>query len=156
MDNPSPGVALVSQTGSTSVIQQEYVAAGESILDTFIGNVINGGGEVSSDLEINKYYQWVSAVSMLAPSLDRMVGVAGLRLCDGVDWKRSVKVCSELFSTATKSDRVHPPMQRNSVQWNNCSFGYFEFTFTGYQNVSQEPPTGQDVFLGGFSVCVGA
>ena len=140
MDNPSPGVALVSQTGSTSVIEQEYAAAGDSILDTFRGSVIGGAGVTERDLNIDKYHQWVSTVSMLAPSLDRMVGVANLRLCDGHDWKRTVKVCSELFSTATRSDRVHPSMQRNSVQWSNCSFGYFTFTFKEYQNSDQEIP----------------
>ena len=140
MDDPSPGVARVSQTGSTTVIEGEYEAAGDSILDTFRGSVIPGGGVIESDLSIDKYHQWVSTVTMLAPSLDRMVGVANLRLCDGNDWKRSVKVCSELFSTATKSGRVHPPMQRNSVQCNNCSFGYFTFTFKQYENPTQEPP----------------
>ena len=153
MDDPSPGVARVSQTGSTTVIEGEYEAAGDSILDTFRGSVIPGGGVIESDLSIDKYHQWVSTVTMLAPSLDRMVGVANLRLCDGNDWKRSVKVCSELFSTATKSGRVHPPMQRNSVQWNNCSFGYFTFTFKQYENASQETPTDIDVFHGR-SVCV--
>ena len=148
MDDPSDGVARVSQTGSTVIIEGEYEAAGDSILDTFRGSVISGGGVTESDLSIDKYHQWVSTVSMLAPSRDRMVGVANLRLCDGNDWKRSVKVCSELFSTATASDRVHPPMQRNTVQWNNCSFGYFTFTFKEYQNVSQETPTDIDVFHG--------
>ena len=139
MDDPSDGVARVSQTGDTSIIEGEYEAAGDSILDTFRGSVISGGGVTESDLSIDKYHQWVSTVSMLAPSRDRMVGVANLRLCDGNDWKRSVKVCSELFSTATASDRVHPPMQRNTVQWNNCSFGYFTFTFKEY-SVPQNPP----------------
>ena len=140
MDDPSSGVALVSQTGNTAVIEQEYLAAGGNILDTFKGPGISGGGEAYANLTVDKYHQWVSTVSMLAPSRDRMVGVAGLRLCDGADWKRSVKVCSELFSTATRSERVHPPMYRNSIQWNNCSFGYWTFTFKEYKSESQEPP----------------
>lgn len=136
----SRGVALVSQFGSTSTIVQEYAAAGDNILDTFIASGILGSGTTSRDLDVDKAHQWVSTVTMLAPSQDRMVGVANLRLCEGHDWKRSVKVCSELFSTATRSARVHEAMQRNTVQWNNCSFGYFEFTFKEYQNATQEPP----------------
>ena len=139
MDNVSPGVAQVSQTGSTRLIRGEYAAAGDNIPDTFVSGGISGGGVTSSDLRVDKYHQWVSTVTMLAPSRDRMVGVADLRLCNGYDWKRSLKVCSELFSTATMSERVHPSMQRNSIQWNNCSFGYFEFTFKEYESTTQEP-----------------
>ena len=148
MDNVSPGVAQVSQIGSTMLIGGEYVAAGDNILDTFVSGGISGGGVTSSDLRVDKYHQWVSTVTMLAPSRDRMVGVADLRLCNGYDWKRSLKVCSELFSTATKSERVHPSMQRNSIQWNNCSFGYFEFIFKEYESATQEQASDDNVFHG--------
>ena len=155
MENVSPGVAQVSQTGATTLIEGEYRGNSSHILDTFKASLINGGGRTSSELSVDKFHQWVSAVSMLAPSLDRMVGVANLRLCDGNDWKRTVKVCSELFSTATRSERVHPSMQRNSVQWNNCSFGYFTFTFKEYQNASQEKPSDcQQQCEYGITVCI--
>lgn len=140
MGNVSRGVALVSQFGTTTVIFREYSAAGDNILDTFRASGILGVGATSRDLIVDSAHQWVSTVTMLAPSADRMVGVANLRLCEGHDWKRSVKVCSELFSTATRSSRVHDAMQRNTIQSNNCSFGYFEFTFKGYQNATQETP----------------
>ena len=140
MDNPSPGVAQVSQTGATRLIEQEYVAAGDNILDTFKADGIPGFAMTSRDLIVDKTHQWVSVVTMIAPSRDRMVGVPDLRLCDGYDWKKSVKVCTEAFSTATRSARVHDPMQRNSIQRNNCSFGYFEFTFKQYNDTTQEPP----------------
>ena len=141
MDNVSPGVAQVSQIGATVLIEDEYQDAGNNISDTFKGSVIFPGvGSSSRDLEVDKEHQWASAVTMLAPSRDRMVGVADLRLCDGHDWKKSVKVCSELFSTATRSSRFHDPMKRNSIQWNNCSFGYFEFTFKEYQDSNQTAP----------------
>ena len=148
MENVSPGVAQVSQFGATTLIEGEYRGNSSHILDTFKGSGIAGGGRTSSELSVDKFHQWVSAVTMLAPSLDRMVGVANLRLCDGNDWKRTVKVCSELFSTATRSGRVHPSMQRNSVQWNNCSFGYFTFTFKEYQNASEEQPSDEVYFEG--------
>ena len=128
MDNATAGVAQVSQTGNTTQIRIEYAMAGDAILNTSQGNLINGAGSTSAILAVNSDYQWVSVISMLVPSVDRLVGVADLRLCNGTDWKNYVKVCTELFSTATKSERVSEPMERNSVQYDNCSFGYFEFT----------------------------
>jgi len=132
------GTGITDWANSTE--EGEYEAAGDSILDTFRADLIDGVGATSRDLDVDKDHQWASVVTMLAPSLDRMAGVANLRLCDGHDWKRYVKVCAELFSTATKSDRFFPPMQRNTIQWNNCSFGYFEFTFKEYEGSTQEPP----------------
>ena len=129
MDDVSQGVAIVSQTGGTDDINKEYEAAGGYIYDTTEGDMIpDGSGTTTSSLAVDKDHQWVSVISMLIPSEDRMVGVADLRLCDGSEWKKTVRVCTELFSTATKSDRVAPDMERNIVQYNNCSFGYFEFT----------------------------
>ena len=130
MDDASPGVALVSQTGGTSVINMEYEAAGDKIYDTTEGQLIpDGSGTSSSYLTVDKDHQWVSVISMLVPSPDRLVGVADLRLCDGTGWRQSVKVCTELFSTASMTEKVAPVMERNSLQDNNCSFGYFDFTF---------------------------
>ena len=43
-----------------------------------------------------------------------MVGVADLRLCDGDMWKERVKVCLELFSTATISKGVNDTVERNT------------------------------------------
>ena len=49
------------------------------ILDMFKGSQIDGAGETSREVSVDKYHQWISTVTMLAPSLDRMVGVANLR-----------------------------------------------------------------------------
>ena len=112
----------------TDVIQMEYEENGEYVLDSFAANGPSaaGGRSTSQQLNISSEFQYVSVVSMLFPSLDRMIGVSLLQLCSGSEWKTSVKVCAELFSTATKSDRVSET--RNSVQDGRCSFGYFEFT----------------------------
>ena len=129
MDNASPGVGLVSQTGDTSVINQEYELAGNNIYGMAEGDLVRpGSGRTSRLLKIDKDHQFVSGISMLVPSPDRMVGVADLRLCDDDQWKREVQVCFELFSTATASAKVAPEMERNSVQENNCSFGYVRLT----------------------------
>ena len=140
MLNVSDGVARVSQVGATNLIEEEYAAAGDNILDTFKGGVIFGVGETSDDFDVDKQHQWVSAVTMLAPSQDRMMGVSNLRLCQGHDWKRQLKVCGELFSTATKTDRVFSKIERNTIQKTNCSFGYFEFTFKQYKQADQQQP----------------
>ena len=128
MDMASPGVGLVSQTGDTSVIKQEYMVAMEHILNTTQGKLVpDGSGMTSSNLTVDKDHQYVSAISMLVPSPDRLVGVADLRLCNGDEWRDRVRVCFELFSTATATDKVVAAMERNSLQSNNCSFGYVEF-----------------------------
>ena len=129
MDNASPGVGLVSRSGSTSIINEEYMLAGDNIFGMVQGDLVpTGSGETSRTLKIDKDHQFVSGISMLVPSPDRLVGVADLRLCDGDQWKREVQVCFELFSTATATAKVAPEMERNSVQENNCSFGYVRFT----------------------------
>ena len=129
MDNASPGIGLVSRTGNTSIINQEYTLAGNNIYGMVEGDLVRpGSGETSRIIKVDNQHQFVSAASMLVPSPDRMVGVADLRLCDGDQWKREVQVCFELFSTATASAKVAPEMERNSFQENNCSFGYVRLT----------------------------
>ena len=129
MDDASPGVKEVSMSGSTATINMEYMQNMANILDSSQGELVKpGAGVTSSYLIVDKSHQFVSAISMLVPSPDRLVGVADLRLCDGGVWKDSVQVCLELFSTAANSERVVAAMQRNSLQANNCSFGYVRFT----------------------------
>ena len=125
MFNVSEGVALVSQLGRVDVIEAEYAAQGDLVKDVILGTRIEQDGETNVNFTVNSTHNYVSVLSMLAPSVDQMVGVSRLDLCNGNKWRRYVKVCAELFSTATKSDRVATP---NSIQMSNCSFGYFEFT----------------------------
>ena len=124
MFDVSRGVALVSQIGQLRVIENEYAAQGDLVKDVILGTVIRKDGETLADFTVNSTHNYVSVLTMLAPSVDQMAGVSRLDLCNGNRWRRYVKVCAELFSTATKSERVATP---NSIQMNNCSFGYFEF-----------------------------
>ena len=97
------------------------------IADAFPTSPIGkGAGTVTENIEVDSSHQFVSAYSRQTPSPNYLVGVADLRLCDGDRWRENVKVCFELFSI---SERVAPEMQRNSVQGNNCSYGYIEFQF---------------------------
>ena len=91
--------------------------------------ITEGNGTSSNVIVVDRFHQWVSAFSRQVPSPDYIVGVADLRLCDGDEWKENVKVCFELFSTAAASERVAPEMMRNSIQRNNCSYGYVELNF---------------------------
>ena len=64
MDDVSPGVAQVSQIGATTLIEGEYRANSDHILDMLKGSRIDGAGETSMEVSVNKYNQWVSTVTM--------------------------------------------------------------------------------------------
>ena len=129
MDNSSIGLGIMSKQGYVCALEQEYNAAGDAVGSSTVEQfVFSGTGSISSNITMDKDHQYVSAGAMHAPSPDRMVGVADLRLCDGDKWKEKVKIGMELFSTNTNSERVAGKMERNSLQANNCSFGYIEFT----------------------------
>lgn len=115
---------MLSNTGATNVIEGEYIAAGRSVRHYVTGNLIEGTGVSSRGLRVDKDHQYVSVATMLVPSLDRMMGVAGLDMCDGDRWKKHVRVCGELFSTGY---RTNIAMRPNTLQDRNCSFGYFDF-----------------------------
>ena len=131
MDDISKALSI---TGDRTVLTGEGVqqAVGPgNVLDGPIldgDNIPQGNGTTSIYLTLDRYHQYVSTLTKLIPSPDRVVGVADLRLCDGDEWKVTVKVCMELFSTAAASERVADEMERNSVQNNYCSFGYIEFS----------------------------
>ena len=127
MDNVSVGVGLISQIGLPFIITQEFTAAGANVLDYSIGNsLLPPDTQFSLRLKVDRSHQWVSAISNRGPTPDHLVGVADLQLCDGDKWKQRVKVCFELFSTGAALERVGDKMTRNSVQYNNCSFGFIE------------------------------
>ena len=126
MNNLSEGVLTFSQTGDRSKFVAELLPlgiAGER-LDFFRGSAVSDDTS-TDDFVLDKFQQYVSVISRQVPSPDYIVGVTDLRLCDGDKWRETVKVCMELFSTGANS--VADDMERNSVQANNCSFGYFEF-----------------------------
>ena len=133
MDHVSDGVKQFSQTGNRDRIIGEGVQAAlgpMTILDAplFDARAVEGGeGNTSILLTVDRNHQLVSTLTRMNSGLDQVVGVADLVLCDGDQWKKSVKVCFELFSTASASERVAAEMERNSLQENNCSFGYIEF-----------------------------
>ena len=124
MYNRSEGVGVLSNSGATNVIEGEYRAAGSSVEDYVTGDLIGGSGVSSNAVRVDRNHPYISVATMLVPSLDRMMGVAGLDMCDGRRWKRHVRVCGELFSTGY---RTNITMRPNTLQDRNCSFGYFDF-----------------------------
>ena len=115
---------MLSNTGATDVIEMEYMNAGRRVLNYTKGDLLSGSGVSSSELRVDDRHQYISVATMLVPSLDRMMGVAGLDMCDGRQWKKHVRVCGELFSTGYKTNITKRP---NTLQDKNCSFGYFDF-----------------------------
>ena len=106
------------------MIEGEYRAAGSSVEHYVTGDLIGGTGVSSNAIRVDRNHPYISVATMLVPSLDRMMGVAGLAMCDGRRWKRHVRVCGELFSTGY---RTNITMRPNTLQDRNCSFGYFDF-----------------------------
>ena len=130
MDDVSVGIGLVSKFGLTGIIIQEFRAAGDSILEYAIaGTFPQPTSKISLNITVDQDHQWVSVILTRGPYNGHLSGVADLRLCEGAEWKESVKICFEQFSITTVSDRVAPEMMRNSVQDNSCSYGSIEFIF---------------------------
>lgn len=87
--NASPGIKSMAETGSKSPLDaevQDAIAAGTA------GMLISGGGinpspdSVSVTLQVSTDFPLVTLVSMVAPSPDWFVGVAGLNLYEGGAW----------------------------------------------------------------------
>ena len=130
MNNLSEGVLTFAQTGDIRLLAMEASTLGVAgdRLDGILGSTISQASDSSTDkFVIDKFNQYVSVISRQVPSPDYIVGVADLRLCDGDKWRETVRVCMELFSTGANSEGEADNMERNSVQANNCSFGYIEF-----------------------------
>ena len=50
--------------------------------DTILGKRIEQDSETSDEFTIDSNHNYVSVLTMIAPSLDRMAGVSRLDLCD--------------------------------------------------------------------------
>ena len=129
----TPGFRQASKNGDVSTLATMEVLQGSiarDILDyTLTASDTNAFGTQEMDFIIDKLHPWVSTFAKPLPTIDQFVGVADLGLCDGNEWKERVKICFELFST----DKVGAVNETNSVQANNCSFGYAEFNLKKVQ-----------------------
>ena len=77
MYNVSLGVERVSRFGATNTIESEYTAQGSKVFDRLKGDVIfPGAGMTARNLLADANHSYVSVLTMLAPSADRMMGVS--------------------------------------------------------------------------------
>lgn len=102
----SDGIERMAETGSKTALLAEV----DALLDAgTAGAALSGGGiglspgEVSLTFEIQESHALVSLVSMLAPSPDWFVGVAGLDLRAGGTWATEVVVPLNVYDAGTDS-----------------------------------------------------
>ncbi|KAI6656902.1 Tyrosine-protein kinase SYK-like [Oopsacas minuta] len=128
--NVTTGVSNVAERGDPTRIIMEYATHPEDVLDTIEnGQLLPGYGEITRSLNVNKNFHYITLLSMMGDTMDYMVGVDRLDMCDHNNnrWKDYVKVCLNLYSTGTKTD-IAPGCSSHSRQFSNCTFGYIELT----------------------------
>jgi hypothetical protein len=90
VENPaSPGIKNVAETGGTSPLDSEieaFIASGTACATISGGGVPVSPGSVSVTFTVNLGCPLVSVVTMIAPSPDWFVGVAGLNLLQDGAW----------------------------------------------------------------------
>ena len=83
----------IAETGSTSTFRTEVQSKGSGARAMFQGSLIfPGSGTSSATFTADRYHPLVSALSMIAPSPDWIVGVDSLPLCNGSQWLQKVQV----------------------------------------------------------------
>lgn len=106
----SPGMESMAELGSKSALTSELNAA---IAAGAAGNLLSGGGiavspgTVSLNFEITATHPRVTLVSMLAPSPDWFVGVAGLNLMEGDTWIDEVEIELYVYDSGTDSGATY-------------------------------------------------
>ena len=89
----TPGVRSIAETGVTSTFKNEVTLKGNGARAAFQGRLIrSGSGTSSAFFTADRYHPLVSALSMIAPSPDWIVGVDSLPLCNGSQWLQKVQV----------------------------------------------------------------
>ena len=101
----TPGIQRMAETGSTSTLNGEILAA--LSLGT-AGDILPGRGigtpdQTSLDFEISQSHSLVSLVCMIAPSPDWFVGVHGLSLFENGDWLPTKTVALQAYDSGTDS-----------------------------------------------------
>ncbi len=101
----SPGIKNMAETGGKSPLSSEVdVAIGNASAETLLdgGGIRPSPGVIRLTFTISEAYPLVTLVSMLAPSPDWFVGVAGLRLREEDRWVDTLTV--DLFSYDAGTD----------------------------------------------------
>ena len=114
----SDGIESMAETGSKTLLRSEVEAL---IGEGRAGAVLSGGGiglspgSVTLDVEVTEAFPLVSLVSMLAPSPDWFVGVAGLNLRTDGTWLPSVSVPLHVYDAGTDSGPAYTSPDEDTV-----------------------------------------
>ncbi len=153
----SRGIEVVAEQGRTSPFDQQLanaVADGTALTVLRGGGIDRSPGAVALTFTVEREFPLVTLVSMLAPSPDWFVGVAGLSLFEDGDWvEEKVATLYALDAgtdsgatyTAANDDTVPPePIHRivSGPLGNGAPVGTFTFT-------RQDVPESDALVLGG-------
>ena len=112
------GIERMAETGSKTALIAEVntlIGAGDAEAVLSGGGIGLSPGDVALTFEVSAAYPLVSLVSMLAPSPDWFVGVAGLDLRDGGAWTPEIVVPLGVYDAGTDSgpDYTSPNQDTN-------------------------------------------
>ena len=102
----SNGIEQMAELGSKTALQNEVnatITAGDALSVLSGGGIAPSPGSVSLQFTISDTHPLVTLVSMIAPSPDWFVGVSGLNLRDGNQWRQTVVVDLDPYDAGTDS-----------------------------------------------------
>ncbi|MBT4485025.1 MAG: hypothetical protein HOC71_15275 [Candidatus Latescibacteria bacterium] len=106
----TPGIRELAETGARNIVTEEILAA----IDSDDANVLLWGGgipvspgSVTITFTAHRNFHYVTLASMLAPSPDWFVGVAGLDLFSVDDWNGNIVVDLYLYDAGTDSGETY-------------------------------------------------
>ena len=109
----SPGIQAMAELGSKSPLSDQIaaaVSAGTAQYELSGGGIRPSPGQVSLDLQISDTHPLVTLVSMIAPSPDWFVGVAGLPLLRNDRWVDSLTVELHGWDAGTDNGTTYAAM----------------------------------------------
>ena len=102
----TPGIALMAETGSKSILNTEINAL---INNNLVQNLLSGEGisdspgTVNLNFELSQEYPLVSLVSMIAPSPDWFIGVNSLNMRQNNQWREQFSVELKAYDAGSDS-----------------------------------------------------
>lgn len=114
----SPGIQAMAELGSKSPMTDEVaaaIAAGAARFELSGGGIGLSPGTVSLDFTISDSHPLVTLVSMIAPSPDWFVGVAGLPLLQNDQWVDSLVVTLKGFDAGTDDGATYAAVNAPST-----------------------------------------
>ncbi|WP_223788733.1 spondin domain-containing protein [Marinicella meishanensis] len=102
----SPGIQLMAETGSKSILSNEVAALIQSGMAEFLLSGPGMGdspGSVNMVFDVSQAHPRVSLVSMIAPSPDWFVGVDGLSMREAGQWLDRIEVDLRAYDAGTDS-----------------------------------------------------